>query len=154
MPGFRSCLAAAAIAVALPALTASAAEDAPWVAYTTGTAFDDVAFEVTTLIEGRGYVIDAVSHVGDMLNRTAGDVGATTALYEKADVYQFCSATLSRKVMEADPMNIAYCPYGIFVVQMAGSDEVMVGYRRFPDGPMAEVEAMLDEIAKGAAGVD
>jgi uncharacterized protein (DUF302 family) len=85
-----------------------------------------------------------------MLNRTGGDVGSSAELFESADIFLFCSAVLSRKVMEADPMNIAYCPYGIFVAEQGG--EVMVGYRNMPDGPMQEVQALLDDIAREAVG--
>ena len=41
-------------------------------------------------------------------------------------------------------MNIMHCPYGIFVADMGG--EVMIGNRDYPDGPMQEVEALLDAI--------
>lgn len=150
MPGLRHLLTAAALA--LPAF--AAANDRPWVAYQAGADFEDAVFEVRIAIENRGLVIDSVSHVGDMLNRTGPDLGATTRIFEAADVFQFCSADLSRKVMEADPMNIAFCPYGIFVARPAGGDAVLVGYRRMPEGPMQEVEAMLDAIAKEAAGLD
>jgi len=112
--------------------------------------FDDATFSVESAIVDRGLVIDYVSHTGEMLNRTAGDVGSDTKLFEAADIFVFCSAVLSRKVMEADPMNIAHCPYGIFVADREG--QVMVGYRNYPDGPMQEVQALLDEIAQEAVG--
>ncbi len=110
--------------------------------------FEDAAFAVENAIIGRGLVIDYVSHTGEMLSRTAADVGSTTELFEEADIFLFCSAQLSRKVMEADPMNIAHCPYGIFVADRAG--DIMVGYRTYPEGPMQEVQAMLDEIVQTA----
>ena len=69
-------------------------------------------------------------------------------IFKSADVFLFCSAVLSRKVMEADPMNIAHCPYGIFVADSEG--EVVVGYRTYPEGPMQEVQALLDEIVQEA----
>ncbi|PZX12809.1 uncharacterized protein (DUF302 family) [Palleronia aestuarii] len=111
---------------------------------------EDAAFGVDTAIVNRGLVVDFVSHVGDMLNRTGDDVGSDTKLFEAADAYLFCSAVVSRNVMEADPMNIAYCPYSVFVAERDG--KVMVGYRTYPDGPMDEVEALLDEIAREASG--
>jgi hypothetical protein len=89
--------------------------------------------------------------VGEMLARTAADVGSDVEIFSQADVYQFCSAVLSRKVMEADPMNVVYCPYGIFVAERAG--EVTIGYRTFPEGPMQEVQLLLDEIVREAAGL-
>ncbi len=116
--------------------------------YTYDGSFEDAAFGVESAIVDRGLVIDFVSHTGEMLNRTGADVGSDAPIFDEADIYLFCSAVLSRKVMEVDPMNIAHCPYGIFVAEKDG--EVMVGYRNLPDGPMQEVQALLDEIAREA----
>ncbi|MEX0369884.1 MAG: DUF302 domain-containing protein [Tateyamaria sp.] len=110
--------------------------------------FDDATFAVESAIVDRGLVIDYVSHVGDMLNRTGADVGSDTKLFDAADIFIFCSAILSREVMETDPMNIAHCPYGIFVAEREG--EVMVGYRDYPDGEMAKVEDLLQSIVAEA----
>lgn len=140
----RPILAAVAFAVA----GGSAAAEATTYLY--DGSFEDAAFGVESAIIGRGLVIDFVSHTGEMLARTAADVGSDVTLFEEADVYLFCSAVLSRRVMEADPMNIAHCPYGVFVAERGG--EVMVGYRNLPEGPMQEVEALLDEIAREATG--
>ena len=110
--------------------------------------FDDAAFAVENAIIGKGLVIDFVSHTGEMLARTAADVGSTTKLYDEADIFVFCSAQISREVMEADLMNIAHCPYGIFVTERDG--EVMVGYRTYPEGEMQKVQSLLDDIAQDA----
>ncbi|MFY0691239.1 MAG: DUF302 domain-containing protein [Paracoccaceae bacterium] len=127
---------------------ACAAEDTT--VYMFDGSFDDATFGVESAIVDRGLVIDYVSHTGDMLNRTGGDVGSEKKLFDAADIFIFCSAVLSRKVMEADPMNIAFCPYGIFVADRGG--EVMVGYRNYPEGPMQEVQTLLDEIVREAVG--
>ena len=113
--------------------------------------FDDATFAVESAIVGKGLVIDFVSHVGEMLNRTGGDVGASEMLFDNADVFLFCSAVVSRQVMEADPMNIVHCPYNIFVAEMDG--KVMIGHRDYPDGTMQPVEDMLQEIVAEAAGL-
>lgn len=110
--------------------------------------FEDAAFSVESAIVDQGLVIDYVSHVGEMLARTGADVGSDVTLFKEADIFVFCSAVVSRKVMEADPMNIAYCPYGIFVADHAG--EVIVGYRNYPQGAMQEVQALLDGIVREA----
>lgn len=112
--------------------------------------FDDATFGVESAIVGRGLVIDWTSHVGEMLERTRADVGSDVVIYDNADIFMFCSATLSRKMMEADPANIAYCPYGVFVTDKDG--KVQVGYRNQPEGVMQEVQALLDDIAREAAG--
>jgi len=121
------------------------AGDAQAVTHAFDGSFDDATFAVESAIVGRGLVIDYVSHTGAMLERTAADVGSDVTLFGNADIFLFCSAVLSRKVMEADPMNIAHCPYGIFVAER--EDQVMVGYRTYPDGPMQEVQALLESIA-------
>ena len=110
--------------------------------------FDDATFSVESAIVGQGLVIDYVSHTGEMLNRTAGDVGSDVKLFENADIFVFCSAVVSRKVMEADPMNIAHCPYGIFVAEREG--RVMIGYRNYPEGVMQMVQTLLDDIVQEA----
>lgn len=135
----------AALALLVPAIPALAQDV---VTKPFDGSFDDAAFAVESAITNKGLVIDYVSHVGEMLNRTAADVGSEVELFDEADVYIFCSALVSRSVMEADPMNIAYCPYGIFVAQRG--EDVMVGYRSYPEGPMQEVETLLADIVADA----
>ena len=140
----RRILATAAIAI-VP--TFAAAQDV--VSYDLDGTFDDATFGVENAIVNRGLVVDHVSQVGEMLNRTQADVGGED-IFAQAAVYLFCSAVVSRQVMEADPDNIAFCPYGVFVAERDG--QVRVGYRTYPDGPMDAVESLLDEIAREAAG--
>ena len=118
--------------------------------YTTGLSFDDVTFGLENAITNRGLLIDHVSHVGEMLERTRPDVGSDVVLFDKAEVYSFCSASLSRQVMEADPMNIMFCPYDIFVSQQTGATEVTIGFRSFPEGDMQVIQDLLDGIVKEA----
>jgi len=130
--------------------SASLAQAQATTTYAVDGSFDDATFGVESAIVGRGLVVDWVSHVGEMLARTGADVGSDVTVFDNADIFMFCSAALSREVMEADPMNIAYCPYAVFVVDRGG--EVMIGYRNQPEGEMQKVQALLDEIAREAAG--
>ena len=115
--------------------------------------FADVVIDLEDAIVNRGYKIDYRGYIGEMLKRTAEDVGGTKALYRNAEFFQFCSAVVSRKAMEADIGNIAYCPYVIFVYE-ATPGTITVGFRRLPDGNgRDDVNALLDEIAKEAAGM-
>ncbi|MEP2715291.1 DUF302 domain-containing protein [Pseudophaeobacter sp.] len=120
------------------------------VSFSTGLAYDDVTFGLESAITDRGLVVDHVSHVGAMLERTRADVGSDVELFQQADVYSFCSAKLSRQVMEADPMNITFCPYDIFVAQRPGEDMVIIGFRSFPDGEMQIIQELLNEIVQEA----
>ena len=127
-----------------------------------GVKFDDVLEDLKLAIEGKGLVVDYESFVNRMLERTGKDVGSTRKLYADARAFVFCSAALSRKTMEADPANAAFCPYSIMIYAAAAEPgTVRVSYRRpwRPDGSAAskaalkEVEALLDAIARKALGL-
>lgn len=125
------------------------------ITYVVDEAFSDVEFAVESAIVGRGYVIDSTSHVSNMLDRTQADVGATKQIFDGASVFGFCSATLSREVMETDPANIRFCPYRIFVYSTADNPgQTIIGHDPMPEGEMKKVEALLSSIAKEAAGLE
>ncbi|HEY9057168.1 MAG TPA: DUF302 domain-containing protein [Aurantimonas sp.] len=146
----------------LAAMPATAAETIT--SYETDAPFDEVRQDLTDAIVNRGYVIDYEAFVGEMLARTGGDVGAEKTLFQdgNANVMQFCSAVLSRKAMEADIMNLSFCPYGVFVYENAETaGTVTVGFRRLDEigsdeskAAIGEINAVLDEIAKEAAGAE
>lgn len=146
-------------AASLPAL---AAEPAPVVSYSKKAKFEDVRDDVKAAIESRGLVVDYESHLARMLERTGKDVGSTRKLYADAQAFVFCSASLSRKMMEADAANAALCPYTMVVYATAQEpDKVVVAFRRpwRPDGSPAskaalkEVERLLDGIAREGLGL-
>lgn len=141
---------ATAIALGTLLVTPAFAQDQAMVSYATELEYDDVTFGLESAITDRGLVVDHISHVGEMLERTRVDVGSDVVLFDRADVYSFCSAKLSRQVMEADPMNITFCPYDIFVAQRPGEDTVTIGFRSFPEGEMQIIQNLLDEIAREA----
>ncbi|MBT3953403.1 MAG: DUF302 domain-containing protein [Rhodobacterales bacterium] len=110
--------------------------------------FDDATFSVEGAILRKGLVIDHISHTGDMLSRTANDVGSDIEIFKSADIFLFCSAAISRKVMEANPLNIAHCPYNIFVFE--NDNGVHIGHRSYPEGPMQIVHELLTDIISQA----
>lgn len=93
--------------------------------------FSDVRDDVEMAITDRGLVVNNVSHVGDMLARTGKDLGDSKQVFIKAEALEFCSAEWSRKMMEADPDNIVFCPYVISVYVVPGKPhEVRIAYRK------------------------
>ena len=140
------------VATALLALPAHTAGD-DVATVTSEASFGDVTAGVENAIVNRGYTIDYHGFIGDMLERTAGDVGATKRIYANAEFLTFCSAVLSRKVMEADPADMAYCPYVVFVYELADKPgTVTIGYRKLPaGGPRDEVNKLLGEVIAEAA---
>lgn len=115
--------------------------------------FADVASGIENAIVNRGYKVDYHGFIGDMLKRTATDVEAGKALYKDAEFFTFCSAVVSRKVMEADIADIAYCPYVVFAYETEDNPgAVTVGFRRLPDGGERDaVNALLSGIIEDAA---
>jgi len=137
---------------------AMAAEPSHLKLYTTKRDFDTVKEDVEIAITNRGLVIDHISNIGAMLDRTGKDLGTTRPIYGNAGSMQFCSASVSRRTMEADPTNIVFCPYIIVYYTLHQDPKtVYVGYRRpTPAGSEAsrasikEIEDLLDGIVKEA----
>jgi uncharacterized protein (DUF302 family) len=148
----RPCRLVLIFAAALTALAtgATAADDV--VRQAAKGSFEDVRDAVVMAIEAKGLIVDHVAHVGDMLQRTAKDVGAGRQLYGKAEVLEFCSARISREMMAADPHQIAFCPYSIAVYTLPSEPgTVYVTYRRPPDARgMADVRKLLADIVADA----
>jgi uncharacterized protein (DUF302 family) len=147
-------------AIALTAATIAVAQSPPVKVVKAPEPFDEVKQNVEDAVIKRGLVIDYTAHIGEMLERTAKDVGAAKKIYAKAHALQFCSAVLSRKTMEADPANIGFCPYVIFVYALEGEpNATYVGYRPLPMSGSAESQAalkavndLLDGIVRDASG--
>ncbi len=136
------------------------ANDAPLKTYTTTTSYEDVVQDMKDAITDAGLKIDFGGKISEMLERTAKDTGATMKVYKNAEFMQFCSVSLTRKMMEADPANMGVCPYIVFIyetVKMPGT--VTVGYRRPIGAPgeaskkaLGNIDALLDRLVKEAAG--
>jgi uncharacterized protein (DUF302 family) len=128
--------------------TAASIQAQEAVVYDYDGSFDDATFSVEDAIVSKGLVIDYISHTGEMLKRTGDDLGTTKEIFKDADIFLFCSAVLSRKVMEINPMNIVHCPYTIFVFE--NQDGVKIGFNKYPEGEMQQVQVLLDGIVQSA----
>jgi uncharacterized protein (DUF302 family) len=151
-----STLAVALIALAAPECGLRAEEIRT---YAKAAAYEDVKFDLVNAIESRGLAVEFNGHLDKMLDRTGPDVGSTKEIYARAEFFTFCSAKYSRQMMEADRINIAFCPFVVFMYEAADKPrETIVGYRRpAPHGSeasakaLAEVDGLLDAIVKAAA---
>ena len=138
------------VAAVLLMMLSSSTVLAQAVSHSVKASFDSAKEDLLLAIQGKGLVIDYTSHIGTMLERTGRDVGSAKKIFDKAEAYVFCSALVSRRVMEANPANLAYCPYGITLYALPGeAGRVHVSYRR----TLPEVDALLAAIVHDAFGV-
>lgn len=140
----------AATLLAVTTLGAQAAgRDAYNVVFTVRGDFDAIRDGVLMAVEGKGLNINNRSYISDMLERTGKDIGATRQVYVKAELVEFCSATLSRRMMEADPHNIVMCPYVISIYSLpADPRTIYVAHRKFPTGGTPKSRAAFREVEK------
>ena len=117
--------------------------------------------ELHDAILAKGLVIDNTQFIAKMLDRTGKDLGTTKKIFgdDQGQTFSFCSSVISRKTMEADAHNIAFCPYSLVVYSPAAEPKkVYVAYRRpvLNEGSEAaktalkEIETLLDGIARDA----
>lgn len=126
--------------------------------YTVDGEFEDVRQDIEMAITDRGMVINNVSHIGNMLARTGQDLGTGKQIFKKAEALEFCSATVSRRMMETDPHNIIFCPYIIAIYTLPDEkDKVYVAFRRpLPVGgdesrqSLVAVQKLLEDIIADA----
>jgi uncharacterized protein (DUF302 family) len=113
--------------------------------------FAEATEAIVMAIENRGLVVNYTSHIADMLQRTGADIGASRQIFDQAQIIEFCSASLSRKMMEADPHNIVLCPFAISIYTLPDEKNITwVAYRKPMGGGAQLVEPLLREIAAEA----
>jgi uncharacterized protein (DUF302 family) len=140
-----------ALLLTLALLSRMALADDWMVRHKTAASFADTREAIALAIENRGLVVNFTSHIADMLDRTGADIGAAKRIFEQAEIIEFCSAGLSRKMMEADPHNIVLCPFAISVYTLPGDPGgTWVAYRKPQGKSAAMVEGLLKEITAEA----
>lgn len=126
--------------------------------YTTDSAFTDVMDGLKMAIQERGMYINNVMNMGEMLERTGQDLGLGSSPFGQAESIEFCSAVLSREMIQEESARVVNCPFIISVYTLPGNaDTTYVAHREIPPDQvesspvMAKVAEMLRSIAE--AGV-
>jgi uncharacterized protein (DUF302 family) len=147
----------ACLVVMLAGLATAPAFASDSVMYTRkGATYEDVRTDLESAIINEGLKIDYTGNIAGMLQRTGPDVGSNQPVYQNAEFFTFCSAKLSRAMMEADPANMAQCPYVVFMYQRAATvKEVTVGYRKVAETgrgakTLEEINKLLDRVVKAS----
>jgi len=116
--------------------------------------FNEVKDFLMQSITERGIKISSTSYISKMLERTREDVGGGKHIYKNAEAIGFCSATLSRQMMEADPHHIVFCPYTIVVyelVKLPGT--VYLSFRRPFYSDTSVTDRSLNDIDELLTGI-
>lgn len=117
--------------------------------YTTQGDYVTVRDAIISAVEGRGLKINHINHISEMLARTGQDLGNNKQIYLNAEQMEFCSAALSRTMMEADASNIVVCPYSITVYNLpAQPNMIYIMYRKPPNAKAANSRAVFKQVEK------
>ena len=164
----------------------SALANGLWVHHSVEEEFDTIKEYIEEGITNQGLVVAHRSDVGGMLERTGKDLVAqvqkathsvmamastqmgienpieqpkqATSIFSRSEVIEFCSAKFSRKMTDADPANVIFCPYSIAVYTTAAQPELVhISYLQLSkigspssQAVLQEVEAMLGRIVSEA----
>lgn len=120
--------------------------------------FEEVRDNVVSAVINRGLVINNISRVGEMLERTGRGLDDYQRIFLRAEILEFCSAGVSRANMKADPHIIVFCPYGIAIYVLPGEPgNVYISYRKPIGGAspseqkaMHALEKLMDDIVQEA----
>ncbi len=135
------------------AALAGTLRDGPVVIRSVQGDFNTVWDDLNMAITNRGLVVSGVSHVQKMLDRTGKALGRTKRIFARAKVLEFCSAVVSRDMMEKNPHFIAFCPYRIAVYTLPGDEKtVYLSYER-PVWKNNSGKAELEEVDKLLGGI-
>ncbi|MDZ7751173.1 MAG: hypothetical protein U5S82_05810 [Gammaproteobacteria bacterium] len=113
-----------------PLATADRHVDPPVVSHAVQGEFDNITGSLKFAIQNQGLVLSGTSHLQEMLERTATDLGYEKGIYLDAISYEFCSADLAHKMFNSDRRNVATCPMTIAAYVLPDApDTVQLSYR-------------------------
>ena len=90
----------------------------------------------------------------DSQNSEASNKSISTSVFMRSEIIEFCSAKLSRKMTNADPANVIFCPYSIAIYTTTASPDIVnISYLQLSAigskksrSVLLEVENMLESI--------
>ncbi len=153
LTSIRNVLWAATMALTLAAFAPVTLAEPPFRTKLVDGDFETVSFDLTNAIVNRGLKVESEGFVSKMLDRTKDATGKGSP-YVDGRYYTFCSAKLSQATMDANPDNIAACPYVLFAYELKASPgKTVIGYRRPLGAPGEASTKALGEIEKLLKGI-
>jgi uncharacterized protein (DUF302 family) len=95
----------------------------------TGVSYDHAREALEEAIAAEGLVSPVISYFGDMLARTAEDLGHRADIYRDAHIYTFCTVAAAARLATESPARIALCPLSIAIYQLPDEEEISLAYR-------------------------
>lgn len=148
----RTVLAVIATAAGLAAALPAAAQELV-VRSVQAASYQDVHDALIDAVAEQGIAPPSESDFGDLLARTAADLGHRPDLYAEARLVSFCSTPIAARLAAESVHNMLYCPLAIAVYRLpAERDRVYLSYRRNADSAGGKAaEALLERIVERAA---
>jgi uncharacterized protein (DUF302 family) len=123
----------------------SAADD-PIVTQKVQGKFHEVAHNIRAAILGKGIHIAHVLPASGMLSRTGSAFGYEKPVYANAELYEFCSASISHKLARQNPDNIVLCPFTIGVYTLTDEPGMVRITYRIPTGKPGSDEVVKEVV--------
>lgn len=138
----------------LMAITATPllADESPVYSRVVEGSYEDVLAAVKDIIKGRGVNIAHTLPASDMLERTGPDFGHKEKVLDGGEIVEFCSASISHKLIRANPQNITICPFAVAVYVLAADPGNVHLTSRLPyviDENSAEAAQEMQDFVKG-----
>jgi uncharacterized protein (DUF302 family) len=115
--------------------------------------YQDVRDDLLMAIEAQGFVVGAIGDLGGMLTRSASDFGHKP-VYLAAEYFNFCPTAIAHELVAADPTNLAYCPFQLFLYEaVATPGTIVVGYRHPGIDGTPATRAILAKAEQVFAGI-
>lgn len=107
--------------------------------------YDEARRALLDALIDEGLAPPTVSAFGDMLARTAADLRHPAELYERAEIFTFCSARIASLLVREDVSHIALCPLTIALYALPARPGVtFVAYR--PPPPASPAARLAQEL--------
>lgn len=117
-------------------------------------AYDDARSALLDAFVDEGLAPPSISAFGDMLARTAADLGHPARLYDRAEIFVFCSARIAALLAQETPHHIARCPLTLALYTVPNKPgETFLSYRSPPaDSPASRLaRELLVRVARRTA---
>ncbi|HJV25243.1 MAG TPA: DUF302 domain-containing protein [Aromatoleum sp.] len=119
------------LALGLPGSAARAAAPGVVVHALQPIAYEDARAALLDAMVDEGLAPPGINPFGEMLARTAPDLGHRADFFEHAEIFSFCSARISARLVTEDRHNIALCPLTIALYTLPAKPQtVFLSYRK------------------------